>query len=569
MSGPPQRAEAGDEDCGSMKRAYRIMGLIPLAFILAAFVLPYGAALSQGLAAGHGAEVFSGEQLGSLWRVLIFTLSQAFFSMLLALALGLPGAWLLGSGSFKGRRLMKALSSIPFAMPSILVVLGFVLFLGNSGWLNNLILMVQGKSPESAAPLSILYKPSAIILAHGFYNFPLVMRLTGDGIRDARRLYAPAAASLGASPFKTALTVLFPVILPSLAAACLLAFLYSFTSFAVVLVLGGGPGATTLPVEIYRYARISLDYRSAGILALLETIIAAIVFVAYLYFERKARAYGGEKSGRTQGSFQAEAIGRPLSKIWGGLYGFCMLILVLGPLLSIPAESFLYRPTRSALPAFSLHHWAALGGRVIPALIRSLILAALAASFSLVLALLAAWAARMSEKKSAFHTLIRALSAAPLASSGIVLGLGWLILYGRDHSRTLLAVILVHGISALPFAFNSIYEGFASISGNTINAAAAAGAGPVKTLLTVAMPISLGRLRSAWGFAAAISLGELNALFMLGFDSWETLPLLIYRAVGAYRFGTACAAGSLLLLCSTGAFLLSDSSFFRKVQDAD
>jgi ABC-type Fe3+ transport system permease subunit len=134
-------------------------------------------------------------------------------------------------------------------------------------------------------------------------------------------------------------------------------------------------------------------------------------------------------------------------------------------------------------------------------------------------------------------------------SSGIVLGLGFLVLYGRESSRHLFAAVLLHAVGALPFAFNSINEGFKALPKNTALAALTLGASPAKQLVTVLLPMSTTRVRSAWAFAALVSLGELNAVMMLDLD-WETLPLLIYRAAGSYRYGTACAAGTLLVgLC--------------------
>jgi thiamine transport system permease protein len=122
-------------------------------------------------------------------------------------------------------------------MPPILVVLGFVLFFGNSGWVNRFFMTALG---TEEGPLRLLYRPAAIVLAHGFYNFPLVIRLVGDGLSQTKNTYGAAAASLGASGFKTTLTILLPLSLPAVASASLLTFLYSFTSFSVVLVLGGG-----------------------------------------------------------------------------------------------------------------------------------------------------------------------------------------------------------------------------------------------------------------------------------------------------------------------------------------
>jgi thiamine transport system permease protein len=522
-----------------------VLALLPLGAVGGAFILPYGTALAEGF---WGIRETPGVwENSAILSVAVFTVRQALLSTLAALILGLPGALIIGAGRFRFSGPIRAITSIPFAMPPILVVLGFVLFFGNAGWANRLWGVLGG-----GEPLRILYKPSAIILAHGFYNFPLVVRLAGDGIFQARKNYAPAAAMLGASGGMSALTVLFPLAFSSIAAASLLVFLYCFTSFAVVLVLGGGPAATTLAVEIYRYARLSLDYSSAGILALLETGIAALVFLGYLYFEgkRKALVDTAEAVPPMEGSrLSVPAFGAMV------IYGLILAFLILGPLLSVPLESFLYRPSRSAPPVFSLRWWTGIGGMALPALGRSLLLAFLSATLACVLGTLAAASARGGRSP------MRLCATAPLASSGIVLGLGWISLYGRDRSRSLWALVIVHAVTALPFAYNSIAEGLKALPRHTLNAASVFGAGPIRRTLTVALPLSLTRIRSAWGFAAAISLGELNAVLMLGMEEWETLPLLIYRSAGAYRYGAACAAGALLILCCAAAFLVSDPGF--------
>jgi len=535
------------------KTAACLLALPPALAAAFSFILPYAASFAPAIRGlGAGVHIF---QNTALPGITLFTFKQAFFSVLVALALGLPGAWFIGNSRSRFTPFLKALTAIPFAMPSILVVLGFVLFFGNSGWINRLYEVLPFSGGQ---PFRILYRPAAVILAHGFFNFPIVIRLAGDGIARVRRAYAPAAASLGASPIKTIFTVILPLSIPSIMAACFLVFMYCFTSFAVVLVLGGGPKTTTLAVEIFRHARIFLNYGDAGFLALIETLTAVCVFMTYVF--------AGKKSMTVQTNILERAEERKKSaagRIVMILYLFVMAFIVLGPLLSVPLESFFFRPSRSAAQVLSLRWWSDLGGACLPALGRSLILAFFSATTACVLAIFAAGAVKLLEtqnKASSFPAnIIRFFAAAPVISSGIVLGLGWIILYGRNFSRSPLALVILHGVSAMPFAFNFISEGFRSIPANTLNAAAVLGADPLRGLLTTALPLSLARVRSAWGFAAALSLGELNAVMMLGMEGWETLPLYIYRAVSAYRYGTACAAGTLLILCCAACFLLSET----------
>jgi len=525
-----------------------LLALPPVLAVVFCFILPYGASF---LNAFRGEVTVWGNAL--IWRITGFTLRQAFFSVLVSLAIGLPGAWFIGAGRSRFTPLLRALTAIPFAMPSILTVLGFVLFFGNAGWVNRIIFAFTGESP-----LRILYRPEAIILAHGFLNFPLVIRLAGDGLDRARRAYVPAAATLGASPLATVITVLLPLTFPAIMSAALLVFLYSFTSFAIVLVLGGGPAATTLPVEIFRHARIFLNYPNAGALALTETIIAISIFFTYVFFSRKFR--------ETKTDTQVRVLEVKDRSIWLRVimiaYILCAAIFVLGPIGSIALESFLHRPSRAAAQVFTLRWWLALGDTCFPAFLRSLILAFSSATLTCVLAILGAGSVKLFDERgqgnSIWANLVRFSAAAPIISSGIVLGLGWLILYGRNVTRFPFTLLMLHALIALPFAFNFISEGFRSIPSNILNAALVSGANPLRGLFTTVLPLSIRSVRSAWGFAAAISMGELNAGMMLGVEGWETLPLYIYRAVAAYRFGNASAAGTLLILGCAGGLILSE-----------
>ena len=517
-------------------------GLLALPLVMAvlfSFIIPYGASFWNAFNSREKISVFENT---ALLHITLFTIKQAFFSLLVSLAIGLPGAWIIGNSQSRFMPVIRAVTAIPFAMPSILVVLGFVLFFGNSGWINRFLALLPG-----GGSLRILYRPAAIILAHGFFNFPLVIRLAGDGIARARKAYSPAASALGASPLICVLTIILPLSFPAVMSAALLVFLYSFTSFAVVLVLGS-TASTTLAVEIFRHARVFLNYHNAGALALIETLIAVSVFLTYVFFRKKS----GEIKVDVENRSPEENKASPLSRFFILAYGVFAAFFIIGPIGSVILESLLYRPSRSASQVLGLVWWDALlhGDTILPALLRSLFLAFSSATAACVLAIPGAFSVKLLEEKAgkpaaAFAGIVRFFAAAPLVSSGIVMGLGWLILYGGSLPPQ--ALILLHGINALPFAFNSISEGFRSLPANTLNAALVSGATPLRALFTTALPLSLSHLRSAWGFAAALSLGELNAVMMLGMEKWETLPLYIYRASGAYRYGNACAAGTILI----------------------
>jgi thiamine transport system permease protein len=298
-----------------------------------------------------------------------------------------------------------------------------------------------------------------------------------------------------------------------------------------------------------------------------ETLIAVTIFLAYVLVGKKA---GEIKSGVEAKSPEEKVRSTPLI-IFTSIYIIFTAFFIFGPIISIVIESFLSQQSRSARQVLSLVWWRPLrlgspgvnrDNTFLPALFRSLFLSFFSATFSCFLAISASLSVKLLDengKSKRTVNIIRFFASAPLVSSGIVLGLGWLIIYKGNFSRSPLALVVLHAVTALPFAFNSISEAFRSMPSNTLNAAFVSGARPVKALLTTALPISMPRLRSAWGFAAALSMGELNAVMMLGMENWETLPLYIYRAAGAYRYGAACAAGTLLMLCCAAGLLLSEA----------
>jgi thiamine transport system permease protein len=529
--------------------------VLPVAAVTAFFILPYGAALAGGFSGGG----FSAGETGALLPTAFFTLKQAFLSAVASVALGLPGAWFVGTSDSRFARVLRGLTVIPFALPPILVVLGFVLFFGNAGWFNRFFTFITGKETG----FRVLYQSRSIILAHAFYNFPLVIRLAGDGLARTRRAYAPAAAVLGASPLVTAWTVFLPAMIPSIIKAGLLAFLYSFMSFSIVLALGGGPQTTTLAVEIYRYSRVTLSFHTAGVFALVETLMVCAVFGISAFLERKTRTIPPETLERPMERVEKKSFSAERALLIA--YFLIITLITLGPLASIIAESFFSRASRAGGVTMSLKWWRLIGERCLPALCRSLLLAFSSASVACVLAVAAGFTLKNVEKfeKKGVGKILSALTrfcvSAPLISSGIVLGLGFLALYGRSGGAVLIAAL--HAVTALPFAGNAVIEGFHQIPNTVLNAAESLGANPFKRLITVDIPLCSRHIRSAFGFSAAISLGELNAVMML--DGFETLPVLIYRLAASYRYGSAAAAGAILMLCCALSLFLADFSFFK------
>ncbi|MGN0907323.1 MAG: ABC transporter permease, partial [Bullifex sp.] len=268
---------------------YRITSLIPRMILILAFLVPLFFSLSKAFfpegvfTLSLVKEAFTSEYN---MRLLTFTVKESLYSAILSVLIALPGAYFYSNYTFRGKKLILSLSQLCFVLPSILVVLGFVIFYGNNGFLNRMLMsLLNSDTPV----VKILYSFKAIILAHAFLNFPVALSLLTGYWSSLSKTPENAAATLGAGKLRIFFTITLGRILPVLLSAALLIFLYCFTSFSIILVLGGGPEYTTLEVEIYRTNNIMGQSAKASSLALYALFFNMILVLIYTLLSKHTR----------------------------------------------------------------------------------------------------------------------------------------------------------------------------------------------------------------------------------------------------------------------------------------
>jgi thiamine transport system permease protein len=552
---------------GGRLRALTSLALlaVPFAFLALFFYHPLISMLAGGLTDSGGR--FSLVRVSSLLRdpyylrIIGFTFEQALLSTLLSLALGLPGAYLLARYEFPGKRLVRALTTVPFVLPSIILVLGFVRFFGNNGILNRLLMrLFQLREP----PLRVLYSFWAILLAHAFYNFPVAMRIISALWARLPPSLEEAARSLGAHGSRLFLRVTLPQLAPGILASAALIFIFCFLSFAVVLVLGGGPRFTTLEVEIYRLAKINLDLPAASALALVGALLSLLALSVYLRLQAKA--------GFTE-ELEVEPAGRRLSELLRRPGGFLALVylaflmlVVAAPILTVVGYSMQGRSGWSA-GGFSLAWYRRLldPGQVYLRAIRNslgfaVLTVALAVPLGTVLAYLGA------RRRLPGSSTLEAVLMLPMGVSSIILGLGYLRAFQAlpwlgaavgpfSPSRGWLAVVMAHTVIAYPFVIRAVSSVLRKIQPSLPEAARSLGASSRQLFFRLELPLLKSSLLTGAAFAFGISIGEINATLMLATPELATMPIAIYRLIGSYNFVGASAMGTLLMLLCFLAFL--------------
>lgn len=487
-----------------------------------------------------------------LRKVAMFTFWQAAISTLITILVALPGANLMARHSFGSKRLLRALITVPFVLPTVVVATAFWGLTGSGSWL------------EQSFGWSLGRGIWPILLAHVFFNYSVVVRIVGSYWSQLDPAMEEAAETLGASWFRKFIWVTLPRLLPALGAAGSLVFLFTFTSFGIVLLLGDIT-SSTLEVEIHRQILFLFDLPTAAVLALLQMAFVVVILAVQSSLEsRLVKAHS---------SPVLRNLTRPRrSKLfWNVAF---MLVGVVTPLAVLVERSL------STGDGYGLRYYRALGKSrrgttlfisPLEAVRNSLWIATQATAIALALGFLVA--AGLVGLRSRTKVWASALMLVPLGTSAVTLGFGMLIAFDESpfnfRSQSWL-VPVAQALIASPFVVRVMLPMWTSIRSNLADAAAVLGASPWMTFLHVELPLLLRGIVVATGFAFAVSLGEFGATVFLARSSEPTVPVAIFRFLsrpGELNFGQAMALSTILMLLVIASVLVIERFSSEEMSD--
>lgn len=525
--------------------------LLPLVFLALFYAWPLAAVLTRSLAPAGAidwAPALAVLNRSATWRVIAFTLGQAVLSTIATVLVGLPGAYLIGRYDFRGKRWLRALSGVPFVLPTLVVGAGFSALLGDRGLVNQALMTLFGLT---TAPIQVLGSLGAIVLGHVFYNTTLIIRLVGDAWARLDTRPLAAARTLGASPARAFWEVTLPLLAPSLGTATLLVFTFDVASFGVILILGG-PQYATLETEIYRQAMSLFNLPAAAVLTLMQLVLTLGLALAYNRLSAAA-ARAGLNAGTSGARQRLRALRGPAGRA-AMIFTLVVVLGVMGaPLLALIGRSLLGADglTLNAYRELFVNRRAsAFYVTPVQAFLNSLGIAGVTALIALALGLPAAYVISRGGR------IGRGLDAAlllPLGTSAVSLGLGYLLAYSRPptawRSEPWLLPI-AHALIAFPFTVRSLLPAWQGVRQRLRQAAAVLGANPWAVVREIDLPLISRAVIVAGAFAFAISLGEFGATALLTRPDFPTLPVVIYNYLGqpgALNYAQALAMSTILM----------------------
>lgn len=465
-----------------------------------------------------------------LWHILFFTFWQAGLSTLLSLVPALFVARALARRRFPGHQLLLQLCATTLALPALVAIIGLIAIYGQTGWLAQL-----------CHAIGVDWRPSpyglpGILLAHSFYNLPLATRLLLQTLQQVPAQHRKIAAQLALSDTSLFRIVEWPRLKRPLASIGLLLFMLCFSSFTIVLTLGGGPRATTLEVAIFQALSYDFNPGSAVILALLQVSCCLLLLLA------SQRLPGSLSPGDAQQSAWRDRRDTPVARVCDTLAIALLLLLLVPPLLAVMIDG---------LRAINWH------ALLQPALGQSMVLSLCIALASGVLTLLISLTLLLSSRRwrqvgqYGCATFVDSSGLVLLAVPGIVLGTGaWLIINQLSTFTVTPAgiLIVIHALMATPYAIKILQPPLNAVAHRYSWLCQSLNLTGWRRLWHIELPLLSRPLRQALLFAITLSLGDVSAIALLSSADFTTLPLRLLQQISAFHLAEAHVTAFILLL---------------------
>lgn len=527
------------EGLNRISRKVRIVSLFaPIGLLTLFFLFPIIKLFSKVIQLENIFSVLSDDET---FRIFLFTFSQALISTIASLIFGIMPAIALSRYEFKGRRALSALVLVPFMLPTVVVASAFVALL----------------------PKDLHHTTFAVVIVHVFFNVAVVVRIVGLALSQIPRELEQSAQTLGASPASSFFHITFRLLTPAFISSSAIIFLFTFTSFGVIKIIGG-PQNSTLEVEVARNALVLGDISKAAAISILQLIFLTICITIAFYISKKKSIH------LSSNDIVRQPVLTPKEKVYIRSVTCLTVLTIATPIVALVTSSFRLGNTWSIyawknMSSSQIRPGITTGVDPLSSIGISFKFALLAVAISLVIGFLAAIAIYINGFAGKIVELGFAL---PLATSAVTLGFGMLITFAFSpiNWRGQWWIIPIgHSIIAIPFVIRTLLLKLRMRPHTWVDAASTLGASPLKSLWSIDILRMKRPLVMGAAIAAAISFGEFGATTFLTRTESESMPIAIANLMG--QTGNIPRAQG-FMLASILAIVTGTVIFFIEVKDA-
>lgn len=477
-----------------------------------------------------------------VWRILQYSLLQAVLSAVFSTVFGVLLARSFFYLDFNGKSLLYKLITFAWALPSLVVIFAIIGVWGNSGWLVSIVQWLGLDWQWS------LYGLQGILLAHLFFNIPLVTKYVLGGLNLIPNHQHQLAAQLNLTGWQAFRIIEFPALKGILPYAFTNIFLICFTSFPIVLMLGGSPKYSTLEVAIYQAVSFEFDFAKAVMLILTQLAVGVVLHLMMELATRYAFVRKQDYPLPTGKIWKAKLVGWRKWGLQAVLCIHCFAILL--PLFNVIWSGV-------SVPNFTTH-------LVNPTLWQS-------AFFSLILSLIAsfsvvviAYLLALEARQLAYHqqkikqSFLTSVTLYPLILPVFMLAVGLFLLLINIELRPWQLMLLIgfcNGLMLLPYIYRLLFSAMWEVFISQDKLARSLGLTGFRRWWIVEKHYLKRPLCNTFALAMSSSLGSFAVIAFFGSPDFSTLPYLLYQQLGSYRMDEAAVTALILMLFAFLPFL--------------
>ena len=451
----------------------------------------------------------------------MYTISISCLSTLVAAIIGIVTAYFTSHYKFACRKVILGLSSVPLCVPPLIIALGYVAFFGMNGAVNRFLCSAFNLTEP---PVTFLYSSLGIVIAQGFYNFPLVTGIVNNAWISLPSETENAARLLGAGEHRVFWTITWKNLRGAVAASCMPLFLYCFFSFMIVLLFSPA-GRSTLEVELYHNVRTTLNFSSGAKITILETITALLIVFCYSFIIRKNQVY----------NYGALFAFKGLKPVRGKtILSFIPVILVITIFFFCPFFCILLNAIKAKSIDFSRPFFTT----ILISSITSILCCIISFIYSVII--------KLNHKQHS--SFLQTIPLLPMAVSSVAVSWITTLIFRRGN---VFILILLEFFLYWPVAYKQIQNAMNHISFETDCAACIFSRNKMDSVFRIYLPSCRKSILNAFAYCFAVSAGDATLPLVLSIKRFDNLSLYIYKLASAYRFKESClCAVVLIVLCS-------------------
>jgi iron(III) transport system permease protein len=454
---------------------------------------------------------------------------------LFAILIGAPLAYLMTAFKIKGKGVVGILIVISMLSPPFIGAYSWVMLCGRSGVITKFFENVFGIQTPT------IYGFGGIVLVLTLKLYPFIYLYISGALKKIDISLSEAAESLGCSGFKKVVTIIIPLVLPTLLAGSLLVFMNALADFGTPVLIG--EGFNVMPVLIYSefISEVGGQADFAAAMATIMVFITALLFVGQKYIVNKK-------------SFTMSSLRPMKEKELKGIKSiishfaiYFVILLSIIPQITVIYTSFLKTNGAMFVKGFTLESYKKVFSNMSSAITNTYLFGVVAI---VIIVLLGMFIAYISiRKRNAFTSMIDSITMFPYIIPGSVLGITLLLAFNKKPmilSGTAIIIIIALVIRRLPYTLRSSAAILYQISPSMEEASISLGCSPMKTFFKVTAVMMLPGVLSGAILSWITVTNELSASVILYTGSTRTMSVSIYAEVVRASYGTAAALSTIL-----------------------